>query len=131
MVLKQDRSRLAGIATEAGRRVVLGDLDVVVDLDAIVINGNPTGLHLFAVLALRRGELDVIRLPDRRRLAGVDLRFRDAVDTAAITLTRLGNAIAVQHLHFVAPLQVDAAVAATLAGLLRLVRNAKLDMQLE
>src|SRR5262249_45224115 len=130
VVLQEDRAGRTRVAAEAGRRVVLGQLDVVVDLDAVVENRHAARLDLLAVLARRGGELDVVTLPDGRRLAGVDEWGGDAVDGAAVVVLAL-EAIAIEHLDFVAALDVDAAVAAALAGLLGHVGHPELDVQPE
>src|SRR6266567_7164199 len=75
-------------------------------------------------------KLDVVALPDRRRLAGVHLGGRNFVDSAAIILFAF-ETIAIQNLHLVAPLHIDSAVAASLALGLGHIRDAKLHVQFE
>src|SRR5262249_50879855 len=125
-----DRAGLADVAAEAGRGVVLGDLHIVVDLHAIVIDRHPGHFGFLAVLAFRRVVLDVIALPDGWRLAGVHFRHGHAVHCAAVADLTF-QAVAVEHLHFIAALDIDAAVAATLPLGLRHVGDAELDVQLE
>src|SRR5213078_2688339 len=86
------------------------DLDVAVDLDAVVVDRETRPLDLLAAAVDGGGELDVIALPHRRRLAGVHQRRRHAEDRAAIDAAR-PQTVAVQNLYLVAPLQIDAAVA--------------------
>src|SRR5690242_15617255 len=74
VVLQQDRAGLARVAAQAGPRVghdlVLALLvlahqpRVVLDLDAVLVDGHAGRLGDLAVRALRGGELDVIALPD-------------------------------------------------------------------
>src|SRR5262249_55707614 len=61
---------------------------------------------------------------------GIDERLGDAVDAAAVVVVAL-EAIAVEHLDFVAALHIDAAVAASLAGCLWHIGDAELDVELE
>ena len=95
-----------------------------------MINGHRAGGSLLAVLANRRREFDVVTLPDGRGLARIDQRGGDAVDGRAIVVLAL-QAIAVENLHFVASLDIDAAVAPALALGLWHVGHAKFDVQLE
>ena len=88
------------------------------------------GSVFFPSCELRGVELDVVALPDGRGLAGVHQRLGDAVDAAAVVVLAV-QAVAVEHLHLVPALDVDAAVAAALAARLRHVRHAELDVQLE
>src|SRR5262249_48832746 len=113
------------------------DLDVVVDLDAIVIHRHPCGRGLFVLADFRGDELDVEALPHTRRLAGVDRGGGHAVDRPALGV-RAPGAVAVEDLHLVAALQVDAAVAELLPlrrGLVSQVarpfRYAELEVQAE
>src|SRR5688572_30078589 len=70
MVLKEDGAGLGGIAATAGAGVVTIDGDVVVDLDAVVVDSHADRLDLLAIPEYGAMELDVIRLPNGRRLAG-------------------------------------------------------------
>src|SRR5262252_8659707 len=120
VVLKQDGPWGAGIARQTGRRhvddlllAVLAlprDPHAVMDLHAIEDDADDPWLRWLAVLADRRPEVDVVALPDGRRLARVDRWFGDAVDATAIALAELvgGDAVTVEHLHLVAALEIDA-----------------------
>ena len=78
---------------------------------------------------LGRRVVDVVGLPGQRRKAHVHARRLDAVDAAALVVLAL-QAERVEHLHFVAALQIAAAVAAPLSARRRHERQQKLDVQL-
>src|SRR6476659_2173139 len=71
VVLQQDWAGPARVAAQAGRRVVGGNLHVVVDFDSVMDDRNPGGFGLFAARELRGGEVNVVTLPDGWGLAGV------------------------------------------------------------
>src|SRR5207302_170337 len=77
-----------------------------------------------------RGEVDVIRLPRERRQTEVDRWRRLFVDGAAVVLLRFETET-VEDLDLVSPLEIDAAVGATLAARRGTKRQTKLEMQLE
>src|SRR5581483_4181388 len=128
VVLEHDGAGRAGVAAHAGRGVVLGDLHLIVDLDAVVVDGDDARLFLLAAFAHGSLEFDVVALPDRGGLAGIDERGGHAVDAAAIVVLAL-ETVAVEDLHLVAALDVDAAVTAALPARLGHVGDAKLDVQ--
>src|SRR5262249_49270792 len=103
-------------------RALLGNRIVLVNLDTVVPDG---GAQITLVIGL---DLDVVGLPDQRRKAHVDLRLAVAVKRAALVVLAL-QAETVEHLNLLAE-KIDAAVAASLATLLRLIRRAELQMQL-
>src|ERR1043165_1257854 len=139
VILEQNGTGAAWVAAHAGRGV--GDelllvpfftrqALLVVDQDAVVMDGHDGRADHFAVVAARGLEEDVVALPNRRRLAGVDERRSDAVDAAAVVVLAF-QTVAVESLDFISPLQIDAAVASSLAGSFRHVRDAELDMKQE
>ena len=69
MVLEHDRPRLARVAAQAGAGVVLGDLDVVVNLDAVVKYRHPRVGGLLAVLVFGRNKLDAANDTEERMAA--------------------------------------------------------------
>ena len=75
-------------------------------------------------------EPDVIGLPNQRRQAHVHVRRLLAVQAAAF-VGHAFQAERVQDLHLVALLDVDAAVAASLAGRIRHVRQSEFQVQTE
>ena len=86
------------------------------DEHAVVLHGEGGVLGLLAVsIELRLGELDVVGLPGERGEAHVHERAVLGVDAAALVVLAL-EAEAVEHLHLVTILQIDAAVAAILTA---------------
>src|SRR5688572_3562471 len=114
VVLQAQRPRRDLARVAAGGRS--GELDVVVDADAVMPHGHARagGLRAARVEA-RAGELDVVALPALGWAAGVHGRDVLAVDRAAVAHPGL-EAVGVEHLDLVASLHVDAAVAALLAA---------------
>src|SRR5579885_1272861 len=130
MVLQHDWTWRAGLAREDGAGVVLGDFHIILNLDAVLVDRDASRFHLLAVLANRGSELNVIALPHRRRLADILERSGHLVDRAAIIVLAL-QSVAIENLHLVTALDVDAAIAAFLALLVRAIRHAELNVQLE
>src|SRR5207253_1615661 len=101
-----DRAGLARVSLHPGPgelyRLLLAFLvladqaDVVLDLDAVLVDRYAGRLGDLAVLALRCGELDVVALPDGRGLAGVDQGLGNLVDGTAIVILAV-QAVAVEH----------------------------------
>src|ERR1043166_7878113 len=143
VILKQDRPGRTRVARQArgghvhdlflAVLIPLGDADRVVDFRPVEDDADDPRLRWLAVLAHRRLEVDVVGLPDGGRLARIDGWLRNLVDPAAIALLELvrRDAVAIEHLHLVTALQVDAAVAPALPAALGLIGHAKLDVQLE
>ena len=102
----------------------------MLDLDAVLPDGEAcVGGLLVGGVELRRPEADVVGLPALRLAAGVGARRALAVDRAAVAVAAL-QAEGVEHLHLVAALHVDAAVAAVLSGVRGvLLRHHELDVQ--
>src|SRR5688572_14909515 len=97
-------------AIDAGARTApdLVDLHVRVDFDAVEIHCDHRFFDALAVLKARGSEHDVVRVPFAEAIVGVVRRLR-FVDHGAQTVLRF---VAVEHLDFIAVLQIDAAVAA-------------------
>src|SRR5438093_9950110 len=75
-------------------------------------------------------EFDVIALPNGRCLAGIDARGGNFVNGTAIVVLTV-EPVAVQDLHFIAALQIHAAVAARLTGRTGHVRYSELHVEFE
>src|SRR6266446_1144865 len=75
-------------------------------------------------------ELDVVALPDRRRLAGVHLGSGHFINGAAIVVLAF-QTVAVQDLHFISSLHINAAIAPGLSLGFGHVRNSEFYVQLE
>src|SRR5262245_16933625 len=103
-----------------------GELDGVVDLDAVVPHGDLGDLLLGRRIGRVALELDVVGLPRQRREAHVDAGRFLAIEAAALVGLAF-EAEAVEHLDLVLAVKVDAAVAAALAAGAGLERRAKLD----
>src|SRR2546430_4516830 len=70
----------------------------------------PPRSTLFPYTTLFRSELDVVALPDGGGLAGVHQGGGHFINRTAVVVLAF-QAVAVQHLHLIAALDVDAAVA--------------------
>ena len=125
MVLQVDRAGF-GAFGQGGRGGGVRQFDVVVDDDSVVPHGHASVLRLLAVRELSGGEIDVVGLPRQRREGHVDVRLFDRRDAAALVVVRL-QPERIEHLHFIAALQITPAVAA--ARHERAIRNLKLDVQ--
>lgn len=114
MVLEVDGAGGVGFLV-AGGRGAAGEFDVVVDNGAVVGDGE-AGVSGFLAggVVLGGGEVDVVGLPGEGREAEVFAGGGDFVEAAAFVVFAF-EAEAVEHLDFVAALEVDAAVAAGLA----------------
>src|SRR5205823_5084013 len=75
-------------------------------------------------------KLDIVALPYRRRLASVYLGSGHLINGAAIVVLTF-QAVAVQDLHFISSLDINAAVALGLTFRSRHVGNSEFDVQLE
>src|SRR5436190_9699808 len=75
-------------------------------------------------------ELDVVALPNRRCLAGIHLGSSDFINGAAIVVLAF-QTVAVQDLHFIPSLDINAAVAPGLSLGFGHVRNSEFYVQLE
>src|SRR5262249_28663143 len=129
VILEHDRAVLPFLnaADAAGRG---GDLLVVDDGQAVLDDGEPGLLEDLVALAARGVEGDVVGLPPERRLASVD-RWDDLlIDRAAVVALGL-EAVGVEHLELVDPLEVDAAVPPGLPLGVGHVGNVELEMHLE
>src|SRR5262245_16820484 len=100
-----DRAGLAGISAQPCPGVIDGYRDPVVDRHAVVDDADDGRLDLLAVLEDGGMEVDVVALPDRGGLAGIDPRRRDFVDPPAIVVLAL-QPVAVEDLHLVASLEI-------------------------
>lgn len=114
VVLEVDGAGGVGFFDGGGGGAV-GEFDVVLDEDAIVADGEAGGGGFLAVgVVFRGGEIDIVGLPGERWEAEVLAGGGDFVEAAAFVVFAV-EAEAVEHLDFVAALEVDAAVAAGLA----------------
>ena len=106
-----------------------GDFHLVVDEHVVVLHGDDGVLRLLAfAVELRGGEINVVGLPHEGRETHVHARLGLRVDAAALVVQPL-EAEAVQHLHLVAVLHIDAAVRPALAATERLEGQDELDVQ--
>ena len=120
-----------GALGEGGRRGGMIDFCVRLDLDSVVTDGHAGIVRLFPVRAeAGGGELDVIRLPLQRRETHVHRRRLHAVDPAGLIVFAL-EPEGIEHLHFIPPLRVDAAVASLLPAGSRLVGGAEFEVKRE
>ncbi len=129
MVLEHDRPGTA-LLDRRRRRRGWGDLLVVDDRQAVLDHGQAGLLGDLVAVALRGVEGDVVGLPLERRLAGVDAGDDLLVDRAAVVVLE-GQAVRVEDLELVDPLEVDAAVASALPLLVGQVGDVELDVELE
>ena len=83
--------------------------------------------HFLAVHELRSREVNVVGLPLERRQAGVDPRGRDRIDAATLVMPPV-QAKAVENLHLVTTLDIDAAVPAALTAIEWLIGEAEFDV---
>src|SRR5690349_4166698 len=130
VILQPDRAGVGTFGIALARRT--RNLHVLVDLLAVKDRAYTRILGLLLPVATGGAERDVVRLPLLRRLTRVHVRGLDVIHRAAIAEVRLLDAVRIQHLHLVPPLQVHAAVAPRLA--LRVIRRLwepELDVQLE
>lgn len=115
MILKVNRTSFRTFLKGGGGGGVVEFL-VLMNHDPVVLD---SGLRIGGFLALGvvggGGIIDVIGLPDEGREGHVDLGRGDGVEPAAFIVLAL-QAKAVQHLAFVAALQVAATVAPALAA---------------
>src|SRR5262245_5249309 len=125
VALQEDRtswrfvSKLRAACWAGALDVLVNHLSVVEDLDEDSICS-----FLAQTIKARRAESDVEALPFAGRLAGIHFRrmtlvallaftsrrFPTLVDSTAIMLAQLGLSKAVEHLHFVAVLEIDTRV---------------------
>src|SRR6266481_1683596 len=75
-------------------------------------------------------ELDVVALPNRGRLAGVHPGSGDFINSAAIVVLAF-QTIAVQDLHFIPSLDINAAIAPGLSLGFGHIRDSEFYVQLE
>ena len=114
MVLEVDGTR-GGAVGNFGSASGCGEFDVVLDDGAVVGDGEAgVGGFLAGGVVLSGGEVDVVGLPGEGWEAEVLAGGGDFVEAAAFVVFAV-EAEAVEHLNFVAALEVDAAVAAGLA----------------
>src|ERR1700722_7240348 len=107
------------------------DPDVVLDQNSILQHGDRGFLRQFAILIEPRGvENDIVGLPFTGFTADVNQGSILAVNGAGLAVEVGLVLVGVQNLEFVAPLENNAAVAATLAFPLDLRRCCPLNMQL-
>lgn len=105
-----------------------GEFDVVLDDSAVVSDGESSvGGLLAGGVVLGGGEVDIVGLPSEGREAEVLAGGGDFVETAAFVVFTV-EAKAVEHLDFVAALQVDAAVAPSLVAGVWHVGEAEFDV---
>lgn len=88
---------------------------VVVDKDAVVPNGDTRGGNLLAIFPHRGGVFDIIGLPLHGRAGGVYFRRGKFVEGTAFVPVAM-EAVGVEDLNFVSPLEEEPAIAATLTG---------------
>ena len=97
-------------------------------VDAVVIDGDSRRRDDFFAVVFGGGEVDVVGLPGERGQAHVDVGIFQLVEAAAFVVFSF-EAERIEHLHFVAALQIDAAVAAGLAAVFGHVGQAELDVE--
>ncbi len=130
VILEIDRAVFRAFCNRS-RSCSLGQFHLFVNRDTVVLNRRPGIFGLLSrVIKFRGVILDVVRLPAQRRETHVDIRLADFVDAAAFVVLT-GEPERVQHLDFVAALQVTAAVAAGLTTCVGHEARHKLDVQLE
>src|SRR5262245_3345294 len=100
MILEHDRSRLAWVAAEACDRVVERDLHVILNRDPVLKHADLGGFDLLALLEDGGSEVNIITLPDCRRLTRVDLGCRYLVDSTTVIVLAL-QPVAIQDLDLV------------------------------
>ena len=107
-----------------------GKLDIVLDLDAIVDDGEFGAAGDFAFFVKERAvKGDVVGLPLARFTAGIHERLGTAVESATLAV-RIGDVfIAIEHLDFELSHQKDPAVAAALARALDLERSGEFNVE--
>ena len=116
-----------GLEAATGGRAL--EFEAVMDGDAVVADGDDGVGGLLAVLVeLGGGEVDVVGLPLQGREAHVHLGRGVLIDAAALVIEAL-EAEAVEDLDFVAVLEVQAAIGATLAAAERLERQEEFEVQ--
>ena len=131
MALQVEGSGSGDFGLEAAAGGGALELEVVVDGHAVVDDRDDRVGGLLAVgIELGGGELDVIGLPLEGREAHVHLGRGVLVDAAALVIEAL-EAEAIEDLDFVAVLEVEAAVGATLATAERLERQEEFEVQFE
>ena len=106
----------------------MSQLKVIMNADTVLPDRDTSIFYLLAVFVTSRREVNVVRLPCERREAGVDFRFCNRIDPAALVVLAFQTK-RIQHLAFVAALNIDTTVAARLTACRRLERCAKLDVQ--
>src|SRR5262249_36397384 len=120
------------VAIEDGVAVILqmqgalaaGEFEVVMNLHAVVKDGDAS--RLFFALGIGRGALEfhVICLPGQRRITHVHARRLTAIKTSALVAPSF-QPKAVEDLDFMFAMEVDTAVATPLAACRRLKGRAK------
>src|SRR5579883_92054 len=129
VVLELEGAGRGGFFLTAG--AFLRELNVVVNLHAVVIDRRAAVLRLLAIRAELGGrELDVVGLPHHWREAHIHERFVLRVDPTALVVFTL-QAEAIENLTFVAVLNVHAAISALLTGAVGHPRQAEFDVRLE
>ena len=127
VVLEVDGAGGVGFFDGGGGGAV-GEFDVVLDDGAVVGDGEAgVGGFVAGGVVLGGGEVDVVGLPGEGREAEVLAGGGDFVEAAAFVVFAV-EAEAVEHLDFVAALEVDAAVAAGLAPGVGHEREAEFDV---
>ncbi len=98
--------------------------------NAVVQHGNACIADLFTGLIIsRRPKGNVIGLPSERREGHVLIRWNITIERSTLVELPL-EAERIENLHFVATLQINAAVRATLRSCIRHIRQQELQVKL-
>ena len=79
----------------------MSQLKVIMNADTVVPDRDTSVFYLPAVFITSRREVNVVRLPCERREAGVDIRFCNRIDSAALVVLAFQTE-RIEHLAFVA-----------------------------
>jgi hypothetical protein len=131
VVLEKERTGLVDFLVDGGAGHP-GEGDVVLDERAVEENAQAGGVENGMVFpAAGRAEGDVVALPLRGRQTGIGQGRRLVVDGTAIARAGDVDAVGIEHLHLVAALQENTAVALVLTGGLGHVRAAEFEVEEE
>ena len=116
-----------------GQHAVIGfpaNLLFEVDQHAIVKHRHPRGAGQAVAIPFRRGEDDVERLPLTGRAAGIDARWRLAIDRSILTVGIELFGVGIEDLDFVKAHEQHAIVAAVIPWTLEIRRGEPFEVQL-